>query len=196
MRKVRASTILLVASSIGLIVAFLWRVEAWWAARSQLMGPTMWSETAPELLEAPAQEFHLVSLEGDTIAGPIRDTNQLVIAYSTTCVFCQASVTAWRRVIRAVCDDLPILLVSVEPIERQVAYWDKEGSLRPSSCNAESVVVGRVVDPVQFGAAYGVRGTPVHLVIGGDGYLHRRWIGAVARRAAQDSLVGALRAFY
>lgn len=166
---------------------------SWWSKRSALLGPSTWS-AIPEVLSAtPAPAFLVETLDGDTVAAPRSGSRSLLIAYKTTCRFCEASLRNWQRVVAEICDDVQVVLVSNEPISVQQQYWQSKRAFRVSECDGRGPVIGRVVDVREFAEGYGIRATPIHLVIDEDGHVIRTWRGAVGRRAGRDSLIAALR---
>jgi hypothetical protein len=156
--------------------------------RASVAGPKNWAMLPDTFRHNQAPSFALETLSGDTAILPRPASPSLLIAYSTTCVFCEASLRNWQRLARRLCR-VQIVLLSAEAIDIQRDYWADRDLTTNRGCTPP--VIGRVTDIKQFVNAYGLRGTPTHYVIGNDGKIRRMWRGAVARRAAHDSIAAA-----
>jgi hypothetical protein len=190
----RLATGVLVASALLLAATLLWSGGHWWLAnRRVLRGPMTWTSTPRALIDTPAPHFLIETLEGDTVSTPQLRAKTLLIGYTTTCRFCEASVPNWRRIVESVCPDVEVVLISGEPLDVQRDYWAKRPLHDGESCPDWRPVIGRPLSPAEVISAYGMRGTPMHFVVEEDGSVLRTWLGAVGRSAAVDSLLTALR---
>jgi hypothetical protein len=182
------SAAILVVSCGILAWAVIGRMGLWAPTPS---GAKSWAETPISLRDSVAPQFRIVTIAGDTVALPKAGRRNLLIAYRTTCGFCQLSQPRWREAFAKICSTAEIALLSSEPVAVQREYWDRHGGIGPSGCG--NLVIGRVVDADEFAKQYVIRGTPTHYVTNEAGVVIRTWLGAVTDRASRDSLIAAFR---
>src|SRR5690606_29229199 len=101
----------------------------------------------------------------------------------------------WQSVTEQICRDTKVVLASSEPLTIQRDYWQTgQGAIRLGlDCPPQNVIIGQVLDPMNFIKGYRIPGTPLHLVISKDGHITKAWRGAAARPASRDSLVAAFK---
>lgn len=176
----------LVLSAIAVCIAVVQRVS--FAPGGRPIDPP-WQEIPTSLVDKPAPTFSLETMAGDTIQLPTNGTSSIIVAYRTTCEWCDASVPVWRRLAMEVCDVL-IVFASAEPVETQAAYWQSKDWSPGHGC-AHSVA-GRVVEPLRFRDSYGVRGTPTQYILDRSGRVRRIWGGAALSTEDGDALAAAV----
>jgi peroxiredoxin len=182
------ATIVLIGSGASLagVVFAAWRIGQGWAS------PSTWAATPEPLRGAAAPAFLLETLAGDTVSAPIRGGRTLLIAYSTTCKFCAASVPNWRRVVQAICKDSQVILISAERLELQQRFWLKKRNLNPGTCSSHPPIIGRILATSEVTRSYGLRRTPTHFIIDENGVVQQTWIGSLRGEAGLDSILAAL----
>lgn len=188
----RGSGILL-ALAVAILLGSIGR--GMWSRHAALLGPKGWTPVPSVLLDSLAPSFQMETLTGETVSLPQEGIGHLLIAYKTTCRFCESSLETWREVTRQICQDTKVIFASSEPLAIQRDYWRiGRGAVGIGvDCPKQNLIIGRVLDPMTFIERYRIPGTPLHLVISGDGHISRAWRGAVGRPASGDSLVAAFR---
>ncbi|MEX2283586.1 MAG: hypothetical protein WEE89_13965 [Gemmatimonadota bacterium] len=115
------------------------------------------------------------TLNADTVALLQPGKRGIVVAYITSCQYCEASIEAWKVVLSRVCD-LQFTFVSPEPVRLQEAYW----SSRPlASDHCVKPIIGKILNPQSFRTAFNLRGTPNHFLVSQHGQIESNWRGAL-----------------
>jgi hypothetical protein len=142
-----------------------------------------WATVSDTLAKGPPPPLRVATVQGDTVSVP-STRGGILIAYRSTCRFCEASIQQWQQLAADRCDT-QVILVSDEQLPVQARYWRDKPWTRGAGCAAP--IIGRPVAAGELTGSYGVRSIPLHFVIDSLGRTVGIWKGAIPNRQALDA---------
>lgn len=122
-------------------------------------------------------DLTLITAEGDSVSG-LSSRPTLVTFFSTSCVYCRASLPIYRKIAAERCD-LTMSFVAYDREGEDSGWWEQNAWESSASC--ADVRVGSAGSSL---ASFDIKGTPTHLWIGPDGALLHAESGALTAMPA------------
>ncbi len=157
-------------------------------ALAEVTGQQRALEAGRAILGSPAPRLNLKTIDGDVIdLGSLYGKKAVYLKFwATWCVPCRQQMPHFEHAYETAGPDLAVIAINVgfnDSIEAIRAYRKKLGITMPI-----------VFDDGSLGAAFHLRVTPTHIVIGRDGRI--QYVGHLADQELDAALVGARTAAY
>jgi peroxiredoxin len=152
-------------------------------ARAEVSGQQRAQEAGRAMLGAPAPRLTLKTIDGDSIdLGALYGKKAVYLKFwATWCVPCRQQMPHFQHAYETAGTDMAVIAIDVgfnDSVEAIRAYRTKLGITMPI-----------VFDDGRLGAAFRLRVTPTHIVIGRDGRV--RYVGHLADAALDAALLAA-----
>ncbi len=130
--------------------------------------------------------FVAATITGDTVRILSGDTasRQLLLVFTTTCPYCEASVPAWNDLARrAALQGAAVLGISLDSLDQTRRYAQQHGLQYPVIQFPNEA----------YRRMYRANTVPITMVIDGSGHVIYARMGVVETEAAKDSILAAVR---
>lgn len=117
------------------------------------------------LLGAESPVISYISPEHDTTSVSVGERPAVLVAFSTTCRYCEQNIPEWERVVERCAVDFTIL--TGEPVSVLRDFWEREGWSPEGKLG--TVKLGSLLDPRGFADTFFVPGTPHHIFLDAQG---------------------------
>jgi len=118
----------------------------------------------------------IIDANGDRIDPVSADANTLITYFSTSCVYCMASIPAYRKLAQERCDLTMVFAVADLGGEDLISWWAANAWSLESSEICARVTIGRLPDGL-VGA--GVNATPTHVLVSPERRVVHSEVGAL-----------------
>jgi hypothetical protein len=170
-------TVVTIAMISAILAPFFMREYRLWASQ----------RVAAALVGQPLPAVNVALSAADTVTMTTGGHPVMLVAFSTECQFCRASLSSYRQLVEQCAIELR--LIARQPYDEMERVWRRYGWAAEGYPGG--VVIGSFVAPRDFGIVTGVRETPHQIFVSQDGIVRASRAGEMtlaSLRAAVEEM--------